>query len=73
MVLFVLLLFISKVLHVKSLSEWAPLCIGPYSQANVLNNSILYIAGFISLITFVVNYHNIYFTTIIVLIRSNWS
>lgn len=25
-----------QVLHVKSLSGWAPLCIGPYSQANLL-------------------------------------
>lgn len=35
-----------EVLHVKSLSEWAPLCIGPYSQANIINNSILYVAGY---------------------------
>lgn len=34
-----------EVLHVRSLSEWAPLCIGPYSQANVINESWLYIAG----------------------------
>jgi enamine deaminase RidA (YjgF/YER057c/UK114 family) len=29
-----------KVLHVQSVSEWAPACIGPYSQATVMCNVI---------------------------------
>ncbi|KAL8110252.1 diphthine--ammonia ligase isoform X2 [Apium graveolens] len=33
-----------KVLHVQSISCWAPSCIGPYSQAT-LHNEILYMAG----------------------------
>ncbi|KAF9609818.1 hypothetical protein IFM89_018672 [Coptis chinensis] len=33
-----------KVLHVQSISCWAPSCIGPYSQA-VLHKEILYMAG----------------------------
>ena len=36
------------VLHVQSISEWAPTCIGPYSQANVLSG-IHYQAGQIGL------------------------
>jgi len=39
-----------EVLHVQSLSEWAPLCIGPYSQANVLGNQLILIAGQIGLV-----------------------
>ncbi|CAM9826741.1 unnamed protein product [Chrysoparadoxa australica] len=40
-----------SVLHVRSLSYWAPLCIGPYSQANTLaQGSLLYIAGQIGLL-----------------------
>jgi enamine deaminase RidA (YjgF/YER057c/UK114 family) len=38
-----------QVLHVKSLSEWAPLCIGPYSQANVLGEQLILLAGQIAL------------------------
>jgi hypothetical protein len=38
-----------KVLHVRSISDWAPLCIGPYAQANVLANSLIYVAGQIPL------------------------
>lgn len=34
-----------EVLHVRSVSEWAPLCIGPYSQANVLNETLVFVAG----------------------------
>ena len=30
-----------QVLHVKSLSGWAPLCIGPYSQANLVGHGHL--------------------------------
>ncbi|KAL8551962.1 hypothetical protein ACS0TY_000856 [Phlomoides rotata] len=33
-----------KVLHVQSISEWAPSCIGPYSQAT-LHKDVLYMAG----------------------------
>ncbi|CAM8923464.1 unnamed protein product [Rhodiola kirilowii] len=33
-----------QVLHVQSISCWAPSCIGPYSQAT-LHNNILYMAG----------------------------
>ena len=36
------------VLHVQSISEWAPTCIGPYSQANMLSG-IHYQAGQIGL------------------------
>lgn len=36
-------------LHVRSISEWAPLCIGPYAQANVLADSLIYLAGQIPL------------------------
>jgi enamine deaminase RidA (YjgF/YER057c/UK114 family) len=32
--------FAKKVLHVQSVSEWAPACIGPYSQATVMCNII---------------------------------
>ena len=39
-----------EVLHVKSLSRWAPLCIGPYSQANILcDGGLILIAGQIGL------------------------
>ena len=38
-----------QVLHVQSISEWAPVCIGPYSQANVLNGLVL-VAGQIALV-----------------------
>ncbi|KAG7387649.1 ATP binding domain 4 [Phytophthora pseudosyringae] len=37
------------VLHVKSISAWAPCCIGPYSQANVLHRAIILLAGQIAL------------------------
>lgn len=33
-----------KVLHVQSVSHWAPCCIGPYAQANALEG-ILHVAG----------------------------
>lgn len=38
-----------KVLHVQSISPWAPTCIGPYSQCNTLHNSIMYLSGNIPL------------------------
>lgn len=37
------------VLHVKSISAWAPCCIGPYSQANVLHKALILLAGQIAL------------------------
>lgn len=37
--------FLFQVVHVRSMSEWAPLCIGPYSQSNRINNSIVFVAG----------------------------
>jgi diphthine-ammonia ligase len=40
---------IRQVLHVRSYSEWAPVCIGPYSQCNSLNG-LAYCAGQIALI-----------------------
>lgn len=36
---------IRQVLHVRSLSSWAPQCIGPYSQANMLHDCLLQVAG----------------------------
>lgn len=37
------------VLHVKSISAWAPCSIGPYSQANVLHRALILLAGQIAL------------------------
>ncbi|KAG7394461.1 ATP binding domain 4 [Phytophthora boehmeriae] len=37
------------VLHVQSISAWAPCCIGPYSQANVLHKAFIMLAGQIAL------------------------
>eukprot|EP01034_Spumella_vulgaris_P025830 gene25830-32326_t len=31
---------IRNVLHVQSVSEWAPLCIGPYCQANTIHDAV---------------------------------
>lgn len=36
---------VRQVLHVQSVSEWAPLCIGPYSQANTVLDSLIFTAG----------------------------
>lgn len=38
-----------QVLHVQSRSHWAPVCVGPYSQANTLWNALYYFAGQIGL------------------------
>lgn len=38
-----------EALHVQSMSQWAPLCIGPYCQANLLQNFIVFVAGQIPL------------------------
>eukprot|EP01084_Bolivina_argentea_P048175 88770_1 len=37
-------------LHVQSISEWAPNCIGPYSQASKIENKFIFAAGVIGLI-----------------------
>ncbi len=42
--------FLRKTLHVQSISRWAPVCIGPYSQANSLRSSIVLLAGMIGLV-----------------------
>ena len=39
-----------KTLHVQSISYWAPVCIGPYSQANVVRNALVFMAGMIGLV-----------------------
>ncbi|KAL7437368.1 hypothetical protein ACHAXM_009085 [Skeletonema potamos] len=39
-----------KCLHVQSLSHWAPVCIGPYSQANTLRSALIFVAGMIGLV-----------------------
>eukprot|EP00957_Ditylum_brightwellii_P162321 12359580-Ditylum_brightwellii.AAC.1 len=36
-------------LHVQSISHWAPVCVGPYSQANVIRGGIMCLAGQIGL------------------------
>ena len=38
-----------RVLHVQSQSSWAPLCIGPYSQAQTIYNTIIFLSGQIAL------------------------
>ena len=37
-------------LHVRSISEWAPTCIGPYAQANTLCEHLVLVAGQIALL-----------------------
>jgi diphthine-ammonia ligase len=36
-------------LHVKSISCWAPVCIGPYSQCNLTSDGYIFVAGQIAL------------------------
>ncbi|OQS05273.1 hypothetical protein THRCLA_02572 [Thraustotheca clavata] len=38
-----------EVLYIQSLSEWAPMCIGPYCQANTVSKSVIFCAGQIPL------------------------
>ncbi|KAJ8601769.1 hypothetical protein CTAYLR_006820 [Chrysophaeum taylorii] len=38
-----------SVLDVKSVSRWAPVCIGPYCQANVVSGALVFVAGQIAL------------------------
>lgn len=40
---------VREVLHVQSMSQWAPLCIGPYCQANILRQFFVFVAGQIPL------------------------
>mmetsp|Transcript_10380 Transcript_10380/g.15624 ORF Transcript_10380/g.15624 Transcript_10380/m.15624 type:complete len:422 (+) Transcript_10380:608-1873(+) len=37
-------------LHVQTISHWAPICVGPYSQANTLRSGIIFLAGQIGLV-----------------------
>lgn len=37
-------------LHVQTISHWAPVTVGPYSQANTLRSGIIFVAGQIGLI-----------------------
>jgi len=39
-----------QVLHVQSISYWAPVCVGPYSQVNTLRSAIHLLAGQIGLV-----------------------
>ncbi|KAG7361982.1 phospholipid-translocating P-type ATPase, flippase [Nitzschia inconspicua] len=39
-----------EVLHVQSISYWAPVCVGPYSQTNTIRSGIHFLAGQIGLI-----------------------
>jgi hypothetical protein len=43
-----LMLHTLQVLHVRSVSSWAPVCIGPYAQANVVHDSVIFVAGICS-------------------------
>jgi enamine deaminase RidA (YjgF/YER057c/UK114 family) len=36
-------------LHVQTISHWAPICVGPYSQANTLRSGLHFMAGQIGL------------------------
>lgn len=38
-----------EVLHVQSISHWAPVCVGPYSQTNTLRSGLHFLAGQIGL------------------------
>eukprot|EP00934_Nitzschia_sp_Nitz4_P008816 Nitzschia sp. Nitz4//scaffold45_size130396//106541//109024//NITZ4_003469-RA/size130396-processed-gene-0.201-mRNA-1//1//CDS//3329552458//8806//frame0 len=38
-----------EVLHVQSISHWAPVCVGPYSQVNSLRSGVHFLAGQIGL------------------------
>jgi diphthine-ammonia ligase len=37
-------------LHVQTISHWAPVCVGPYSQANTLRSAVIFLAGMIGLL-----------------------
>ncbi len=36
-------------LHVQTISHWAPICVGPYSQANTVRSGVIFMAGQIGL------------------------
>jgi enamine deaminase RidA (YjgF/YER057c/UK114 family) len=38
-----------QVLHVQSISHWAPVCVGPYSQVNTIRSGLHFLAGQIGL------------------------
>ncbi|GKY94695.1 hypothetical protein MPSEU_000434900 [Mayamaea pseudoterrestris] len=38
-----------QVLHVQSISYWAPVCVGPYSQVNTYRSAVSFVAGQIGL------------------------
>lgn len=46
-----------EVLHVQSISHWAPVCVGPYSQANTLRSGLHFLAGQIGLIPSTMTLH----------------
>ena len=37
-------------LHVQSISKWAPVCVGPYSQCCVVRGALCYLAGGVGLL-----------------------
>jgi len=37
-------------LHVQTISHWAPVCVGPYSQANTIRSGLAFLAGQIGLV-----------------------
>jgi enamine deaminase RidA (YjgF/YER057c/UK114 family) len=39
-----------EVLHVQSISHWAPVCVGPYSQVNTIRGGLHFCAGQIGLV-----------------------
>ena len=39
-----------RVMHVQSISGWAPACIGPYAQAVCISDSLLFLAGQLGLV-----------------------
>jgi enamine deaminase RidA (YjgF/YER057c/UK114 family) len=45
------------VLHVQSISHWAPVCVGPYSQVNTLRSALHFLAGQIGLIPSTMQLH----------------
>lgn len=45
------------VLHVQSISHWAPVCVGPYSQVNTLRSGLHFLAGQIGLIPCTMKLH----------------
>jgi diphthine-ammonia ligase len=46
-----------EVLHVQSISHWAPVCVGPYSQVNTLRSGLHFLAGQIGLVPCTMQLH----------------